>query len=58
MRGASPSYVVQSNAFTWDMSNPLKDKVIREIEIVAPLPAEVVDEALSTAPTPVAEEAR
>lgn len=35
VRGASPSYVVQSNAFTWDVFNPLKDKAIREIEIVS-----------------------
>ncbi|MEJ1161066.1 hypothetical protein [Prosthecomicrobium sp. N25] len=35
VRGASPSYVVQSNAFTWDVRNPLPGKVIREIEIVA-----------------------
>jgi hypothetical protein len=34
IRGASPSYVVQSNAFTWDIRNPLARKVIREIEIV------------------------
>ncbi|TPQ51384.1 hypothetical protein C2U72_08505 [Prosthecomicrobium hirschii] len=35
IRGASPSYVVQSNAFTWDVRNPLPGKVIREVEIVA-----------------------
>lgn len=35
IRGASPSYVVQSNAFTWDVKNPLPGKVIREVEIVA-----------------------
>lgn len=35
IRGASPSYIVQSNAFTWDLRNPLKDKVIREVEIVS-----------------------
>ena len=35
VRGASPSYVVQSNAFTWDVRNPLAGKVIREIEVVA-----------------------
>lgn len=35
IRGASPSYIVQSNAFTWDLRNPLKNKVIREVEIVS-----------------------
>ena len=34
IRAASPSYVVQSNAFTWDLANPFADKAIREIEIV------------------------
>lgn len=34
IRGASPSYVVQSNAFTWDLKNPLPDKIVREVEIV------------------------
>lgn len=35
VRGASPSYIVQSNAFTWDLRNPFPNKVIREIVIVA-----------------------
>ena len=34
IRAASPSFVVQSNVFTWDLHNVLKNRTIREIIVV------------------------
>lgn len=33
VRGASPSYRVQSNIFLWDVKNPFPDKVLTRIEV-------------------------
>lgn len=33
VRGASPSYRVQSNIFLWDVKNPYPDKVITRIDV-------------------------
>ncbi|GBD47485.1 hypothetical protein [Methylopila sp. Yamaguchi] len=33
VRGASPSYRVQSNIFLWDVKNPFPDKVLTKIEV-------------------------
>lgn len=33
VRGASPSYRVQSNIFLWDLKNPFLDKVLTRIDV-------------------------
>jgi hypothetical protein len=34
VRGASPSYRVQSNVFLWDVRNPFPDRVVTKIEVL------------------------